>query len=278
MKHYIIYCDESEKKGRYFGNFYGGAVVSSEEADKIIAALNNKKESLNLGKEVKWSRVTAQYLDKYLELIDLFFYFIANNEVKMRVMFTHNYLPPVNLTSEQKENEFFILYYQFFKNAFGFEYCNLMSESIGLKIYFDQLPDTVEKNSRFKDFIYHLQFKEPFNKSNLIIKKEDITEVDSKKHIVMQCMDVVLGAMYFRLNDLHKEKPPGQWRRGKRAIAKEKLYNYINSRIRQIYPGFNIGESTGLKGTSKNKWHHPYRHWKFIPSRHTIDASKAKPR
>lgn len=275
MKHYLIYCDESEKKGKYFGNFYGGAVVSSEHADKIIVALNDKKEELNLGKEVKWSRVSAPYLDKYIELVDLFFDFIEVNKVKLRIMFTHNYLPPVNLTSEQKENEFFILYYQFFKNAFGLRYCNDSSLlPVGLKIYFDQLPDTIAKNNRFKDFVFNLQYQ--FKQSNIVINREDITEVNSKKHIILQCMDVVLGSMCFRLNDLHKEKPQGQRRRGKRTVAKEKLYNHINKRIRDIYPNFNIGASTGIQGDPANRWLHPYRHWKFIPSEHGFDDSKSK--
>jgi len=68
MKHYLIYCDESEKKGRYFGNFYGGAVVSSQHADPIISSLNQMKEELNLGKEVKWSRVSACAVNRLCKL------------------------------------------------------------------------------------------------------------------------------------------------------------------------------------------------------------------
>lgn len=274
--HYVIYCDESGKTGRYFGNFYGGAIISSKDADQIIKKLEDKKKSLNLLGEVKWSKVTPNYLTKYMELIDLFFQFIALNQVKIRIMFTHNYFPAKNLTQEQKDDEFFILYYQFFKNAFGIQYCNDTSLPIGLKVYFDKLPDTDEKNTRFKQFIYELQFREPFNNANVFIRQEDITEIDSKKHVILQCTDVILGSMYFRLNDLHKEKPPGQWRRGKRTIAKESLYKHINTQIRKIYPNFNIGESTGLKGDVRNQWYHPYRHWKFVPNKHDIDPTKAK--
>jgi hypothetical protein len=92
----------------------------------------------------------------------------------------------------------------------------------------------------------------------------------------MQCLDVVLGAMCFRLNDKHLEKLPGRRRRGKRTVAKEKLYKFLLSRIRQIYPGFNIGESTGKGGDWSSLWTHPYRHWKFIPKDHEIDDTKVK--
>ena len=72
--------------------------------------------------------------------------------------------------------------------------------------------------------------------------------------------------MQFRLNDKHKEKLPGSSRRGKKTIAKEKLYKHINSRIRDIYPGFNIGITTGKQDDITNLWKHSYRHWMFIPN------------
>lgn len=82
--------------------------------------------------------------------------------------------------------------------------------------------------------------------------------------------------MTFRLNDKHKEKPPGQQRRGKRTIAKEKLYEFIRAQICRLYPRFNIGETTGKGGEWANLWNHPYRHWKFVPAAHDIDTEKSK--
>lgn len=74
-----------------------------------------------------------------------------------------------------------------------------------------------------------------------------------------------LGAMYFRLNDLHLDKPAGSWKRGKRTIAKEKLYKYIHKRICEILPSFNIGISTGKGDFQNPAWELPYSHWRFIP-------------
>ena len=64
---YIVYCDESAKKGKYFGNFYGGAIVNSKQIDKLTSSLNKKKLELNLFGEIKWSKVTESYLEKYVE-------------------------------------------------------------------------------------------------------------------------------------------------------------------------------------------------------------------
>ncbi|QNP30698.1 hypothetical protein [Cylindrospermopsis curvispora] len=98
----------------------------------------------------------------------------------------------------------------------------------------------------------------------------------SHDHAVLQCLDVVLGAMQFRLNNKHKEKPDGARCRAKRTIAKEKLYLHIYQRISKIYPRLNVGVSTSIRGDTTNRWHHPYRHWLFKPEDFSIDPSKTK--
>jgi hypothetical protein len=55
-------------------------------------------------------------------------------------------------------------------------------------------------------------------------------------------------------------------------------YKFLFDRIREIYPGFNIGESTGKKGDWANLWRHPFRHWKFVPATFDIDEDRAKPK
>lgn len=273
---YILYCDESIKEGKFFSNFYGGALICGTHFDKVNKSLNEKKQELGLNGEIKWSKVTENYLDKYLQMISFFFDYINKNIIKIRIMFTQNCRVPTKLTREQKENEFHILYYQFFKHVFGFQYCNCPDRPIYLKPYFDSLPDTKEKNEIFKDFIFNLQYDPIFFNNQIKIRREDIAEVKSHDHVILQCMDIILGSMQFRLNNLHLEKPKGSQRRGKRTIAKEKLYKHINSLIRNIYPGFNIGLTTSIGNDISNIWHHPYRHWLFVSSDSEYDDTKTK--
>ena len=131
----------------------------------------------------------------------------------------------------------------------------------------DQLPDTKEKCEKFKAYVRNIpdihDFEDVHNR--LHIREGDVADVCSHKHILLQCTDIVLGAMYFRLNGLHLEKPEGARVRGKRTIAKEKLYKHINSRIREILSNFNIGISTGARGYDNPAWNLPYSHWKFVP-------------
>lgn len=103
--------------------------------------------------------------------------------------------------------------------------------------------------------------------SNWIEKTGVIAEIDSKKHNLQQCMDIVLGAMAFVLNKKHLETAPGTNERGKRTIAKEQLFNHIIELIKESNgcEVFCICETTPSK-SPKDYWITPYRHWKFLPA------------
>lgn len=274
---YVIYTDESDKVGNYYSNFYGGVLVRSTDLATVVQQLEDCKRRLNLYKEVKWQKVSAAYLDKYISLMDEFFDLVAADRIKTRIMFTQNRFVPTALTSEQRRSEYHLLYYQFLKHAFGLPHANDGAEPVYVRVNLDQMPENREDNSRFKAFLIGLNRNPQLRRANIHFRAEQIAEVDSRDHVLLQCLDVVLGSMAFRLNDKHKEKPAGQRTRGSRTVAKERLYNSIRQRICKIYPGFNIGETTGKGGDWCNLWRHPYRHWKFVPRDHEIDDSKAKP-
>ena len=116
-KEYIIYCDESEESGKHFSNFYGGALVRSDDVDNVRAILAARKAELNFHGEVKWNKITSNYQQKYMDLIDTFFDLVAEDKIKVRVMFTQNTVIPKNLTKRHIDEKYFILYYQFLKLA-----------------------------------------------------------------------------------------------------------------------------------------------------------------
>jgi hypothetical protein len=270
-KEYFIWCDESDTKGKYCSNFYGGVLVKSEHIQEVQARLKSICDQQHFFDEIKWQKVTANYLGKYISVMDEFFDLIKEGKIKIRIMFTQNAYVPTNLTQVQKDEEYFILYYQFIKHAFGLHYSNDSEDDVYLRLYFDYLPDTVKRRQVFKDFIKGLEKSRPFRLAKIKIRKQDIAEVDSKRHLVLQMLDVVLGSMSFRLNHKHKEIPEGKRRRGKRTVAKEKLYKHINRRIRGIKPGFNVGANTGTPN-AEDRWRHEYRHWVFLPSEYEIDV------
>jgi hypothetical protein len=265
-KEYIIFCDESDSSGKFYSNFYGGVLVGSSQYDRITAKLNAEKQRLNLFGEVKWSKVSAQYLDKYQSLMQVFFAELHAGHARVRIMFRQNAHTPVGLTQDQIEGAYFRLYYQFIKHAFGLSFHPPAGQPVRLKLFFDEFPETKEAATQFKGYILGLKDNPGIHRAGITIRPEDIAEIRSHDHVLAQCLDIVLGAMAFRLNDKHREIPPGEKRRGRRTVAKEQLYKTILAEIRRLKPRFNIGISTGSGGDLANRWHAPYLHWRFVPS------------
>lgn len=274
-KEYVLYCDESVKEGKFYSNFYGGALVSGSQVAAIAGRLGSVKAAENLHREVKWQKVTDVYLAKYMTLMDAFFDEIEAGRIKIRIMFRQNARRPTGLTPAQVEQGFYILYYQFIKHAFGFAFMPMHTGPVRLRIYFDQFPDTGEQVARFRGYIAGLNESKAFRDTRLSIAPENLAEVRSHDHPILQCLDITLGAMAFRLNDLHKAVPHGHRRRGKRTIAKEKLYKHIRARVLRFKPNFNIGITTGA--SPQERWSMPYRHWAFLPRDHDYDKMLTKP-
>src|SRR2546423_15119414 len=116
-KEYLIFCDESDAWGAYFSNFYGGVIVGSSQYHRVTKRHNAAKHRLNLFGELKWSKVSGQYLSKYQQFIKLFFEDVRKGHVKVRIMFRQNAHLPRGLSDDQVDSTFFILYYQFIKHA-----------------------------------------------------------------------------------------------------------------------------------------------------------------
>ena len=83
---YILYCDESSSKGEYYSDFFG-CIISANRQKLVEKALNEKKAELNINAEVKWTKITENYLEKYCELIHLFFEFVRMGDIRVRIMF-----------------------------------------------------------------------------------------------------------------------------------------------------------------------------------------------
>jgi len=274
---FVIFTDESIKSGPYYSNFYGGLLVRSNDLIPTSKLISDTKETHNLYNEIKWSKVTENYLEKYKAVMEQLFDLVRDDKVKLRIMFTNNTYIPQGLTTEQRQSEYHRLYYQFVKYAFGLQHSYIEHEGpMRVRLNMDQMPTSREETAQFRSYIEGLSKNPEMRRANVYFDRQQISEVDSKNHDLLQCVDIVLGAMAFRLNDMHLIKPEGSHRRGKRTIAKEKLYKYISARVRDAYPNFNIGESTGTQGNAANRWLHPYRHWKLVPKDHVRDMSLAK--
>ncbi len=250
--------------------------MRSEHIDEVESGLRRAKENVGLTREIKWTKIPSKddLFEAYISVMDRFFEYIKMDMVKIRIMFTQNIHVPMNLTRQQKDNEYYLLYYQFIKNGLGLKHCGENpGDVIQLRFYFDDLAEG--DPTEFKDFIYRLDVN-AWGSSRFFIARENVAEVRSHDHCILQCMDIILGSMCFRLNDKHLEKPPGKHRRAKKTVYKDRMYNHIYRHIREIHPNFNPGCNTGLRGPLENAWRQPYRHWLFVPKEHRIDIDKSK--
>lgn len=167
-----------------------------------------------------------------------------------------------------------MLYYQFIKYAFGLPYADDGTLE-NLTLYIDEIPLRQSERNEFISHIRSLVNDPLLKKKGLKIHDDGIVEVDSKNHLPLQFMDVILGAICFKLNEKDKLKTEGENKIGKRTLVKLKLYKHINKRIREIYPNFNIGITTPIRNAS-DSWTQVYRHWGFVPKYHTRDTSLTK--
>jgi len=260
----ILYTDESVAQGQRFSNFYGGLLVESPSLNRTVDVIRAARSQYGLLSEIKWSKVDSTNHDRYSCLMNNFFTLVADGGLKIRIMFTQNEHPRQAPPPRRTRETYFKLYYQFIKHAFGLQYSGQPGETARLRLLLDQLPDTSEQAAQFRGYVAGLSRSPGFRHARLSLTPDHIAEVRSHDHVLLQCLDVVVGAIQFRLNNKHLVKPPGSRIRGKRTRAKEKVYQSIQNELQHLRKNFNIGVTTGTDGDPSNYWRHPYRHWLFV--------------
>ena len=128
---------------------------------------------------------------------------------------------------------------------------------------FDELPDKKDVNNKFKAYIC-TNFKHLITKNKIKTGWYFIEEVDSKKHPVLQCVDVITGVIESELN--HKPSEP----LSKRGKAKHKVFEYIFAQILEIHENFVLTETTYPIYSPKG-FYDRYKH--FVYKKKTPDAS-----
>lgn len=271
-----IWLDESDKKGQYYSNFYGGILIKSDDLPQVLAESQDLLEKLGIWEEIKWQKVNKHTFESYMLVVDFIFKLLVEDKAKIRIFFRNNQNKPTNLTEQHRRNEFTILYYEFIKNAFGLQYCDMPDGTKDVCLYLDEIPASGSQIAEFRRYLVNLNNDKGFQHNRIAFHESRIVEVKSDKEIPLQFLDLILGAICFRLNNKHLVKDPVTGKRGVRTKLKEKLYKYINKKIRELRPNFNIGISTGINSYS-DKWSLPYSHWNFVPTFHETDLTLSKP-
>lgn len=278
LARYVAYADEAwtNDDSLRHKRFYGGAILRERDVTYVNSVLNATKNDCGLVGEVKWTKTKAPNHDRVIRLLNHFFDLIDQDLIRLRWMWSDELFqgtshPPDNLEGLG----YFVRYYYFLVFSFGLPYHDL-AQTVEIRFFLDDLPHNAEKCAKFKRFLMTCHTASRFqNQSTFRIV--DVGEVSSREHVVLQCVDVIIGAIGFRLNKYHKKLQPN----GKRAagtVAKEKVYKAIFERLRAIdqkhrnKASFSVGINTSTDGDYANRWRHRVRQWSF---RSTISTSRS---
>lgn len=251
---YIIICDESTKKGKNYSYFYGGAIINENKYDKISEVLNDYKSKFGFH-ELKRIKISEANHRDYIKVLDLFFTFVKSGDIKIRIMFSPNNQLIQHIPHCQNET-FMKFYHTFIINAFNIFYAR---KNIRLRVVCDDLPETKSQCRKFKQcLVQKIATNNKPNTNKVFIKQRDIEEVDSSKHVVLQCVDIIVGLVDFILNT-----EPKEIEKSKRAKARYFVWKYILEQIFELEENFIINETTNpvysYKGWIKKYCHFVYK-------------------
>ena len=271
-RRYILFCDEafnSQRDLRYH-HYYGGLLIDERFVDQLERTLDRLARSSGLSGELKWGKVDARSAEAYMEVAAGFFDELAQGYFRVRVLFLDRYLRPSNLIKRSRQEQFFTLYYLFVTRAFGWSVAPFeRDEVLTLRFYLDQLPDAGEARSRFKRFLGSIGSTRRFEGIRLHIPEDGISEIDSRRHRIAQLVDLLIGALGFRMNRLHRTSGR-KGTRGNRTRAKDRVSKAIQDRLRDF--GIkNIGITTGMRGNPLAMWQDPIRLWRLEPKSFTLE-------
>src|SRR3954454_17980512 len=106
-KEFFIWCDESDIKGRYCSNLYGGVLVNSDDLEEVQHRLRVVCDQQNFYNEIKWQKVSECYLDKYKAIMAEFFALMSEGKVKARIMFIRKPYESRHLDEIHKKEQYF---------------------------------------------------------------------------------------------------------------------------------------------------------------------------
>ena len=278
---YEIYADEAwthggEPPNRYWC-FYGGILGEQSASDRLDTEIRDILRNRNVRGEVKWSKLSAQNIDCYKELIDCLFRHIRSGNIKYRQMFLDRSYVPLPRREGEDDSDLtiqFKLYYQFLKHSFGLQHLPVSAtrEPIDLLIRLDSHSSQGHKDSLES---FALQIPRLVERSDLRIQ---LTFHNSARIPRMQICDLLMGAAGSHGNKMQLRREGGRRGMSSKQKLRVDLCGHIYNGLRQIdhetrgSNAFNWFESTGLGDSPANAFNHPVQIWKFKPHRHRRDA------
>ena len=146
------------------------------------------------------------------------------------------------------------------------------SGEVLVEFFLDTLPDEPEKKRKFISALQGAHSLSRYqNASRFRVMR--VADVDSKKHMLLQCSDVIIGALAFLMND-HDASRLQDGTLAPGTIERTKFARWVESRIARIHAE-QCGSGYALTGQTwpgrdkdrnvltVNNWRFRYRQWPF---------------
>jgi hypothetical protein len=272
---YVMYCDEAWTDGDHRWRLYGGCLLKERDRQKVTDVLNKMKGDLGLKHEMKWHKVSETNQERFGQVVCEFIRLVDQGCIKLRLMYHDRLFKPKSLTPYQKLYGYYILYYYFAVMGFGLQYhgqCE--TDEASIHFFPDILPDDPVKRNQFKTFMESIHRATKYRGHGF--RFQNVADVDSRNHVLLQCVDVIIGSAGFKLNDFDKKLGPNR-RKLKTTKAKIALYKTIRDCIADVSKrqlgtrAFGYGVSTSYGSDVTNRWRHKIRQWRFVPRDAEVD-------
>lgn len=190
----FIYADESSQDDQPF-MLLGGIAIRGGAVREFEEAVEKLRQTTNMTRELKWSKVTQQKVAEYKAFIDLFFDFNEAGKVLFHCMALDNSKIKHRRFSSSYDLGFYKFFYQLLLHGFGRRY----GPNNDLYVYLDQR-QTGYKLDDLRNILNN-----GMNKRYEIDRRPFrlVEFADSKRVAAVQIADIILGAIGYRKNDRH---------------------------------------------------------------------------
>ena len=235
---YIVYSDEYEDPSKQY-IMYGGIVCTEKRSKILNNQLKEIHERLDLG-EMKWVKVTKNYLGKYKEWVDVFiddrFARFSILVIDQRGYAWRNFRPTGLNGKITNDEKFPDAYHRFLRMTF-----RKIQETARWTVYHDEGHFKLERAHEIAKHFNKTHKYRP-NESNVIRRMKML---NSQHDYRIQLVDVLLGALsYHAIGDIPTAST-------KRASARRELFEHIMRAIEKAPK-----TQKGLDKVTIN-WFHP---------------------
>jgi hypothetical protein len=211
-----IYCDESSTAERYM--LFGGVITTETNAGDLSEVIDRWRTKHGMHRELKWGKVSRQKLPAYCSLIDLFAEHARQGFLHFNVIvFDTHQIDYKTYHQGRKELGFYRFYYRFVLYKFGI-YAH--DASYSMRVFLDERSELDAKRLEVMQIVLNRGIRKRYGLNTDVVRSVEAQQ--SHQSNLMQLADVIMGAVGFHCNGLHRRLNASPARRALAAHIAER--------------------------------------------------------